>query len=83
MTANALMATEWYLIKMPYEKGMTRRMIRSYANAPEAAVLEDMTATESEHLQVMIGECEGGIESMLVTTMMIGDDCNCQGLKLL
>ena len=77
MTVNAPMATEWYLTKMPFDEDRTRFMIRSYANHREAAVREDVTGIESEHLRGIMDDGESRVGSTHATIMAAekgGDD---------
>ena len=77
MTVNAPMATEWYLTKMPFDEDRTRFMIRSYANHREAAVREDVTGIESEHLRGIMEDGESRVGSTHATIMAAekgGDD---------
>lgn len=71
MTVNAPMATEWYLTKMPFDEDRTRCIIRSYANRREAAVREDMTGIESEHLHGTMEDGESRVRSMHTMTMVV------------
>ena len=77
MSVNAPMATEWYLTKTPFDGDRTRCMIRIHANHQEAAVPEDMTGIESEHLRGTMGDGESRVESTHATIMVAeegGDD---------
>ncbi len=74
MTVNDPMATEWYLTKTPFDEDRTKCMIRSYANHQEAAVPEDMTGIESEHLRRTTEDGESRVESTHAMIMAAGED---------
>ena len=85
MTVNAPMATEWYLTKMLFGEDRIKCMIKNYANRREAAVREEMTGIENEHLRGTMEDGGSRVGSTHATIMAAeegGDDRSFDGIPM-
>lgn len=71
-TANARVATEWFLTRTPYGKGVIGYLARSQGHRREVAAPEDRTAIG--HPQGTIEEGETGAGTTSVMTMTVDRD---------
>ena len=77
MIVDALMATEWYLTKTPFDGDRIRCMVRIYASHREAAVPEDRIGIGTGLLRgtMVDGESRvGSTHAMIMVTEKGGDD---------